>query len=97
MKSAPRVGLKLLRGEYRSRQQSIHQNHSARFCEENFEGRRDAVRNGADGVENYSEASIGADGVENYSEASIGASNKAYTKIIPQKKVYCRFKVHLLN
>ena len=34
-------------------------------------GRRGAVRNGADGVEAYS-------------EASIGASNKAYTKIIPQ-------------
>ena len=28
----------------------------------------------------------GAVGVESYSEASIGASNNAYTKIIPQKK-----------
>ena len=47
--------------------------HKQGFARRILRVRRGAARNGADGVETYS-------------EASIGASNKAYTKILPQKK-----------
>jgi hypothetical protein len=43
----------------------------ARFCEENFEGRRGIGRNGNAGVETYVKLSIASD-------------NDVFTKIIPQ-------------
>ena len=51
---------------------NIHQNYSAKLCEENFEGRRGTGRNGDAGVVTYV-------------KSSIASCNEVYTKIIPQK------------